>query len=295
MAGFGVVIETYHVSPVRNPSFMQQRPAAVKTNTLTQLSFELQHWSNQLPKALPPLLRQRGLLGQLSAGWLLAGLVLLLLWVWIWQWLLSIAVGATVMVGIYLAQERRLNLSWQGWNWMWSRANRSLTLSGLMGSVGLGSTYLATAVWQESQQPWLATCILLEGGGILAILGLLVWQMLHQRDSLSMAQFQTMLADLSHQDALKRLIAVRQLTQWFDRTTTELPTVAMTPAQLAECFRLMLDCETEPLVCSALLESLRQLHPTRQLEGSPAVAVHLKQKASGTADLNHATVSAANQ
>jgi hypothetical protein len=25
MAGFGVVIETYHVSPVRNPSFMQQR------------------------------------------------------------------------------------------------------------------------------------------------------------------------------------------------------------------------------------------------------------------------------
>jgi hypothetical protein len=26
MAGFGVVIETYHVSPVRNPSFMQQRP-----------------------------------------------------------------------------------------------------------------------------------------------------------------------------------------------------------------------------------------------------------------------------
>jgi HSP20 family protein len=27
MAGFGVVIETYHVSPVRNPSFMQQRQA----------------------------------------------------------------------------------------------------------------------------------------------------------------------------------------------------------------------------------------------------------------------------
>jgi hypothetical protein len=45
MAGFGVVIETYHVSPVRNPSFMQQRHYLLKISLRLGSEFMVEPWS----------------------------------------------------------------------------------------------------------------------------------------------------------------------------------------------------------------------------------------------------------
>jgi hypothetical protein len=250
----------------------------VKTNSLTDLSIELHHWfthrqnfSSILPKRLTRL--QHRING--SKGWLLGGAGFLLLWVWIWQWLLAIAVGLAVMVGVYLTQQGQLKLNWQGWRKLWNRSNRSLSLSVLAGLVALGSTYLATAVWLETDQHWLATSILLEGFGILAI-GCLLWQLLNRPlPEPKVHQFHTLLTDLSHPDSLKRLIAIRQTTHQLLNAVdpTNLP---MTANQLAECFRLILDRETEAVVCNALLESIQALNPVRQIAGSSSVSVEIK-------------------
>lgn len=250
--------------------------APVKTNTLAQLSSELQHLLDRLADALPPAFQKRykQLIYRVTAikSWLWSGAALLLLWVWVWQWVLSIAVGLIVMIGVYLAQQRQLKVSWRGWSKLWNRSNRASTLAVLSGVLALGSTYLATAVWLESDQHWLATSVLLEGFGLLVILSLLLWQLLNrqfqQQDQQIDNQLQVLLNNLSETDPLKRLIAARQLTQLVlahDPVNSAFP---MTPVHLAECFRLMLDRETEPLVCSALIDGLRALQPSRQLAGT---------------------------
>jgi ABC-type Fe3+ transport system permease subunit len=147
----------------------------VKPNTLNHLTAELQHFSRwlsrpgQFSQQLPVKLQQavpvrlqtqasrlaRRLQG--VRGWLLGGLGLALLWVWLWQWLLAIVVGTTVMVGVYLTQQGQLPLPglWLGrWRQLWNRSNRSLSLSILAGLLALGATFLATAVWAESEQAW---------------------------------------------------------------------------------------------------------------------------------------------
>jgi uncharacterized membrane protein (Fun14 family) len=248
----------------------------VKTNSLTDLSIELRHW---LTRRQPPVLHKRLTRLQhrvnVSKGWLIGGAGLLLLWVWVWQWLLSIAVGLAVMVGVYLTQQGQLKLNWQGWQRLWNRSNRSLSLSVLAGTIALGSTYLATAVWVESEQHWMATSILLEGFGLLAI-GCLLWQLLNRPvQEPETNQFHTLLTDLSHTDPLKRLIAVRQATHHV-LSASEQTNLPISATQLAECFRLMLDRETEPLVCHALLESVQKLSPVRQIAGSSSTSVEIK-------------------
>lgn len=260
----------------------------MKTNTLTQLSSELQHRFDRLQDSVQASIpnRYNRLIHQTMElkGWLWGGIGLLLLWLWAWQWVLSIGLGLSVTVGVYLAQQHQLKWSWRGWSRVWNRSNRSATLAVLTGILAWGSTYLATALWLESDQPWLATSVLLEGFGILAIFGLLLWQVLNsqfQHPDPSYIRFQTLLNDLSDPDPLKRLLAVRQLTQMLNppaklRQPASLP---MTATQVVECFRLMLERETEPLVCNALLDSLRLLQPARQLAESRLAYVSIRSTA----------------
>lgn len=248
----------------------------VKTNALIQISAELHHQMHQLQAILPPASQKR--LQRFSRriaskkGWIFGSLGVLLLWVLIWQWFLSIAVGLGVMSSVYLAQQGRLKFPWQGWRKLVNRSNRSLTLASLAGFVALGSTYLATAVWLEADQHWLASSILLEGLGILAIGSFLVWQAFNSRTQSSLGVdhlFQQWLTDFSHADPLQRLIAIRQTTRAVTAASPAASTASpMTAAELADCFRLMLDRETEVVVCSALIESLQVLNATRRLEGT---------------------------
>lgn len=254
----------------------------MKTNTLTQITVELRHLKNQLQEALPASLQKplKRLAHRVesSKGWLIGGAGLLL-WLWMWQWMLAIGAGLAVTVGVYLIQQRRLKLSWRGWQRLWSRANRSLSLSVLAGVVALGSTYLATAVWLETDQHWLVTSILLEGLGILAIVSVLLWQLLHrqlQQQDQTGDRFQQWLSDLSHPDPLRRLIAIRQTTRLLLAASTSNSPLPMTSTHLADCFRLMLDRETETVVCSALIESLQALNPVRQLEGTQLSTVAMR-------------------
>ena len=126
----------------------------------------------------------------------------------------------------------------------------------------MGSSYLAIGIWRETNRSWLATGVIVEGLLLLAVLGLLLWQRFdrpvqRESDRLATPFLADWVADLADPDPLKRLVAIRQLTQAFQTQAAELP---MTSAHLADCFRLMLNRETEPLVCSALLEGLNRLN-----------------------------------
>lgn len=213
-----------------------------------------------------------------SKAWLLCLVLLVLLWIWNWTLVLSGGMGLAALVLVYLVQQGQWQLPQVNWQALWQPSNRALTLGLISGAIVCFSTYLTLAIWREAGGSWLAKGIILEGFGILAMGLLLLWQRIEQ--SLSHAascdrNFDHWLNDLSDLDPLKRLIAVRRLTQSIlqhsaaaasvDRPPSALP---LSAAELADCFRLLLDRETEPIVCRALLSSLQTLKQpqTRSLQ-----------------------------
>jgi hypothetical protein len=205
-------------------------------------------------------------------GGLLSLAVLSILLIWNWQLILAAIVGLAGLVVTYLAQQRQLRLpAAHHWQRLWTRANRPLTLSVGLGSIAALSTYLTIAIWQESQGSWLGTGVILQGFGLLAVLGLLsrsFWQQPVDPPTNDLS-FHQLLNQLADDDPLKRLIAVRQLTeQMLAASAHASATLPLTPSHLAECFRLQLDRETEPVVRRALLEGLQLLGQSRMLQRS---------------------------
>jgi hypothetical protein len=132
-----------------------------------------------------------------------------------------------------------------------------MTLAVASGGVATVGSYLAIAIWRESHS-WLATGIIIEGGMVLGVLLLMAWQRFDQSldPTVSIDPISSkLLADLTDADPLKRLIAIRLLAQ--QAASSTLP---LSSADLSDCFRLMLNRETETVVCSALLDGLRQLN-----------------------------------
>jgi hypothetical protein len=232
-----------------------------------------------------------------SKGWLLGFAVLFLLLLWQWQLVVSGGIGLAAMLTVYLVIQGQWRLPPIHWQRLWSRSNRPLTWAGLTGGVVWFCTYFTIALWQETGGSWFARGMILEGLGLLAVLGLFVWQISrHTADRVHPSRELDLLADLSHSDPVQRLIAIRRITQQMSSETSLHPnptaghhkhglkaplSLGLSPAHLADCFRLMLDRETEPIVCRALVESLQVLNqlnrsqsaasPSPQLQGSPAV------------------------
>jgi hypothetical protein len=86
-------------------------------------------------------------------------------------------------------------------------------------------------------------------------------------------RFDQVLADLAHPDALKRLIAVRQLvrlvSQWTDAEDYVVGTQVSMQSHLTDCFHVMLAHEPEPIVRSAVREGLTLLRQPSQLAPGP--------------------------
>lgn len=184
------------------------------------------------------------------------------LWLWNWPLVLATLTGLLSMLVAYWAQQYR----WQSevWQKFWSRSNRQLTLSVLLGGIATIATYIATMVWLAAENGWLAMGTILQGLGTLAIGGLLLAQWKRSPQPVNEMQ---MLSRLSTEDALDRLIAIRQVALW---AKTETPTLQ---AQVADCFRLMLQRESDPILQTALMDGLQALMPDRLGTGAPPVAI----------------------
>jgi hypothetical protein len=77
------------------------------------------------------------------------------------------------------------------------------------GAIAALSTYLAAAIWAESDNRWLATGTVLEGMGTLLTLTLLGWHIISQQNQDSHTQLEKYLHQLTEPDPIKRLI-----TEW---------------------------------------------------------------------------------
>lgn len=221
-------------------------------------SFRRFVWRSLQFPAIQPILRYAAIPRQ----WLVGGALLLLL-LWNWQLVLSLGLGLLTLAIGYLLQQGQGKRLWAACQRWWQSIDRSFVMTVGSSLLVIGISYLTLAIWQEIESFWLAIGFLLEGVGILAGLGLLGWLVwrqtqdnAHESSVSGGAIASQWLTDLADADPLKRLLAVRQLTHVVGQDQSA---VLLTSEELAESFRLMLNRETEAIVCRALLESLQRL------------------------------------
>jgi len=202
-----------------------------------------------------------------SKGWLA---VVTLVGVWGWwnsQLLFSTGLGITAMMLVYRGQSRPGQLLREQIEQFWEGPNRRFVLAvGSGGMITLG-TYMSLAIWADSESHWMAVSAILQNFGTIAIVGLLLRQALNLGVSQNEAVLDRLLSDLTDADPVKRLIAVRQMTDLVNnggfgafrsvKSSLAKPSQRIARNRAAECFRLMLSQEPEALVRNALLEGLQ--------------------------------------
>ncbi|MEM7594233.1 MAG: ATP synthase subunit I [Cyanobacteria bacterium P01_A01_bin.83] len=188
-------------------------------------------------------------------GWILGLVTVALLWWLNWKLFLATTVGISLMSGCYLLQNSHWQKYWQKLQGMLVGSNRQLAVAVGTGASGAFCTYLAASIWADAENQWLATGSILQGIMSLSTLALLWWSLQGKKTRSIEAKLEQLLADLSHSDRLKRLVAIRQLTRLL--VSHRLP--ADYYWQSIEYYRLMLAEPQAPVVRNALLESLALL------------------------------------
>ena len=199
-------------------------------------------------------------------------LVLAFLWWMNWKLLLATTVGIGLMSLCYLLQNSHWQRYCQKWQNFLVGSNRQLILAVGTGATGAFCTYLAASIWADAENQWLATGAILQGFASLATLGLLLWSLWGKKNSSTEAKIDLLLADLSHDDRLKRLVAIRQLTRLLvnNRLSSE------HYQQSIEYYRLMLSEPQPPAIENALLESLDVLDADKTSQKPTGVTIPIQ-------------------
>ena len=197
--------------------------------------------------------------------------VFALLWWMNWKLLLSTTVGIGSMSLCYLAQNSHWQRYCQQWRSFLVGSNRQLAIAVGAGASGAFCTYLASSVWADAENRWLATGSILQGSISLVTLALLLWS-LRSRTSSQETKLDRLLEDLSHSDRLKRLVAIRQITRLL--VTNRLPSDHY--YQTVEYFHLMLSEPQSPTIKNALLESLNLLGSEQTSSSTTSVKIPLQ-------------------
>ncbi|NDJ18690.1 hypothetical protein [Myxacorys almedinensis] len=195
-------------------------------------------------------------------GWLLVmgGSIGLLFW----NGRLVVATGAGIamMLLVSVLQDSK-GKPWQGLTPLVKGWNQPFAIAAASGGAAMFGTYLATSVWLEAEHHWIATGMIVQGTATLGMVGLLVWQMVGQKHQSAVSSFNQALADLSHEAPLKRLIAVRQLTEHLEQQESRAQ-----QHRTADYLRVMLSREQDAIVRDAILEGLQLLQEMRSLPPS---------------------------
>jgi len=195
----------------------------------------------------------------LSSVWLWGAIVFAIMLVWNWQLLLATVMGMGGLVLLFRFPIDRWWGYWQKWQQTLDLSQKRL-FTALAGStlVGVG-TYWALQLWDHVDNPWLAGGAIAQGVVIALLLGWQVAKLLHPASLGSPKdQFSQLLAALTADHPLKRLMAIRQLTA----LAIEGKLHASQLQQMSEYFSLLFSVETEPILRQGLLESMQtlQLH-----------------------------------
>ncbi|HEY9295939.1 MAG TPA: hypothetical protein VIQ31_06125 [Phormidium sp.] len=248
---------------------------------MAQASSLWQQAVNQLPSSSLPEFQSRAFKsfsGKQSSSlkfWLLGLIVALTMMFSNWKLLLATTIGVLTMWLVYQLQFGNWQSYWSNLRRLLAGANRQLAVAVISGGFATLCSYVAIAIGADAQSSWITVGILLQALGTLAILGLLVWQIVAQQTKPDQTKLDQMLADLTHADPLKRLIAVRYLTssvKRFDSTNK---------IWITDYFRLMLSREEEAIIRDAVLDSLRLLENYPSLGEATApfsMAVNVKRR-----------------
>nr|WP_228014495.1 hypothetical protein [Fortiea sp. LEGE XX443] len=232
---------------------------------MQQLINQIPNWSLPAFKAGSP--KQQNFKPFSSPGSVLGLLTIVVaMLLWNWKLLLALVVGVGVMLFTYSFQQWNWQLGWAEIQKFLKSPNRRLVLA--VGSSGLATitTYMAAAIWIDSQSPWIATGTILQGLGTLLTLILLLWQILRGHTNQKQDIFDQFLLNLTEQDPLKRLIAVRQLTKFISRQ----PVNAALQQEVVQCLQLLLTREEVAVIREAAFESLQTLDKLSNLPSSTA-------------------------
>lgn len=211
-----------------------------------------------------------------TGGMLLFGAGALGLLYWNGRLFVATGAGIGVMALVYLLHDwhPRVNLTafrntLEGWN-------QPLLVATGAGAIATLTTYLAASVWVDAESHWIATGAILQGGGTLTVLLLLISQRLNRREQQTRLVYHKLVSDLVHEDALTRLIAVRQLTEIVSvlaDETRDRPTGGVkkpTRQEIADYFRLMLSREPDAIVRDAIYDGLQTLDIVDHLKQATA-------------------------
>ncbi len=187
------------------------------------------------------------------ALWMVVSTGMTLMLAWNWKLVLATSTGIGSLLLIFLSDRGNWQRYWSIWRQLFSGSQGKLAIAACSGGAIAVGTYLAAAIWSESEHRWLAVGSILQGLGTLMTLGLVSWQIFSHRQQLEAKNFEQWLRDLTQTDALKRLIAVRQLANY----VSQQPLSSRQRQQLEEYYCYMLSTETEPLVRQAIAESLQ--------------------------------------
>ena len=212
-----------------------------------QLEWMLQELSvSQIKRQIPRSLRRNGKL-------LLAAIAISVLLAWNWQLVLATAAGAGSMALVYSWLEGDWRTWWLRWQHFCQGTQGKFSLAVGSGGLVALTTYIATSIWSEAENRWLAVGTILQGLTSLLTLLLLAWHAFSQGERQDESKFERLLEGLTADDSLKRLMAVRQLTKFANKTRFS----SRYQTQLQEYFRLLLLRESEPAVREAVLDSLQ--------------------------------------
>lgn len=195
----------------------------------------------------------------LSSVWLWGAIVFAIMLVWNWQLLLATLMGMGGLVLLFRFPIDRWSGYWQKWQQTLDLSQKRL-FTALAGSTLIGvGTYWALQLWDHVDNHWLAGGAIAQGIVIALLLGWQVAKLLHPASQGSPKdQVSQLLAALTADHPLRRLMAIRQLTA----LAIEGKLHASQLQQMSEYFSLLFSVETEPILRQGLLESMQtlQLH-----------------------------------
>ncbi|MCC5898806.1 MAG: hypothetical protein JJU32_12950 [Phormidium sp. BM_Day4_Bin.17] len=202
---------------------------------------------SRLLRSLPRPKMQRETLAWGTAA-VLGGTMLL----WNWKLFIATGTGMSATLGVYLLLQSKWRLRWGHLHRWFSGPQKPVVLATTTGGLATLSTYMATAIWVSSDNHWMASGFILEGLATLAILGLLTWQTLHRVLGRDHVDLNGMLSQLSQEDPLKQVVALRQLERWILAELVD----EQEQQTILDCCRVLLTRDLDAVVREAALALL---------------------------------------
>lgn len=211
---------------------------------------------------------------QQPGRWFLAGLGYMLLVAWNERLILSLTAGLIGMVAAFQIQQGQWRLPSLNWQQFFDVQRHPLRMALIAGGAVMLTTYVALSIGLESGQTWISMGWLLQSG----LIGILLLTMVQAANGSNLlgnallsaadesAQVDQLLSQLRHTDPLQRLIAVRRLLQLADQLPIDQEYAPSVPlrSHIRDCFQIVRQQETDPIVQQALASGLAVLQPKAQ-------------------------------